>query len=95
MSVAEAQARISAREFAEWIAYYGMSPFGPQRDDIRSGVLGASLASMWAKKGSRLKASDFMPDFEKSKPENRQESQEQIWAKLRIFQKAHNDNLRR
>jgi len=36
MGVAEAQQRISAREFAEWAAYYQLEPFGEARADLRA-----------------------------------------------------------
>lgn len=86
MSVAEAQAKISAREFAEWVAYCGIAPFGPERDDVRIGILGAGLGNLWIGKGRKLKHTDFMPKFDAP----RQQSQQEIWSKLRAFASVHN-----
>ena len=33
MSVREAQEKVSSREFAEWVAYYSIQPFGEGRLD--------------------------------------------------------------
>lgn len=30
--------RIDSRELAEWLAYYEISPFGPERDELRESV---------------------------------------------------------
>ncbi len=68
MSVAEAQQRISSREFAEWVAYDRISPFGPERDDLRMGILASLIANVNrdAKKHPKpYKPADFIPEFAK------------------------------
>lgn len=62
-SVREAQQHIGADEFAEWLAYYTLEPFGPRRDDQRIGTLAAVLANLYSKKrGKKYKWSDFFPE---------------------------------
>ena len=62
----EAQCRCDAREFAEWMAFYRLEPWGEQRGDLRIGILAAVVANMFRKKGRRaLQPVDFMPKFEK------------------------------
>ena len=61
MSVAEAQDRISAREFAEWIAYGTVEPFGEERADLRAGIIASTVANANSRK--KFQASDFMPKF--------------------------------
>lgn len=38
MTVAEAQERVSAREFVEWQVYAKLEPFGEERQDLRSAM---------------------------------------------------------
>lgn len=64
MSVEEAQQRISALEFAEWMAYYRIEPFGEDRDDLRHGILCAVIAGLFAPKGKEPKPEDFIPRFD-------------------------------
>jgi hypothetical protein len=63
MSVRRAQAEISSAEFAEWIAYCGIDPFGEERDDLRAALVACTVANTFSKK--RYKPADFMPDFDK------------------------------
>lgn len=62
MPVGELQQRMSAREFAEWIAYYQLDPFGEERADLRVATLTALTANIYKKKGKPdFKPQDFMP----------------------------------
>lgn len=56
---------MDSREFAEWLAYYSLDPFGEQRGDLRAGIVASTIANAFRAKGSRLfRAGDFMPKFE-------------------------------
>lgn len=59
---------MSSREFAEWMAYMQVEPFGEQRMDYRFGILGAALGNimikLWSGKEGRLKPADFIPEVE-------------------------------
>ena len=46
MSVRQAQSEIDSREFSEWMAYWYLEPFGPERDDMRHGVVAATIANV-------------------------------------------------
>jgi hypothetical protein len=64
MTVAEAQARITAREFAEWQAFFTIEPFGEWRRDYRNGILVAATLNMWRGKGDKpVGPEDFVPVF--------------------------------
>ncbi len=64
MPVATAMREISSREFAEWIAYDQLEPFGEQRADLRAGITAATVANVNRGKGQRpFAAADFMPKF--------------------------------
>ena len=62
MSVRRAQAEIDAHEFAEWMAYMTLEPFGPNRDDLRAGTIAAVIANV--NRDSRKRSEPFSPgDF--------------------------------
>jgi len=63
MSVREAQQRIDSAEFAEWIAYHRIDPFGEFRDDYRFAMLCDVICKMQGTK-NKTKAEDFLLDFE-------------------------------
>lgn len=48
---------MSSREFAEWMAYNRLEPFGDLRADYRSGMLAALVAQAF---GADAKPEDFM-----------------------------------
>lgn len=67
-SVREAQERIDAHEFAEWLAYYALEPWGEERADLRAGIIASTVAngSRDAKKRPRpFRATEFMPQFDR------------------------------
>jgi hypothetical protein len=59
---------MSSHEFAEWIAYSQLSPFGDGRADLRMAILAATMVNMWKGKDDDKAATpdDFMPQFEKN-----------------------------
>lgn len=72
---------MSSREFAEWLAYYNLEPFGEVRADLRMATLAALIAN--ANRDARKRKEpytprDFMLTFEDEPPrENHQTWQEQ------------------
>lgn len=46
-TVADLQARMSSREFSQWIAFYEHRPFGPHWEDVRSAVGARNVAGSW------------------------------------------------
>ena len=82
MPVAQARRDIDSREFAEWIAYANVEPFGEQREDFRMGYIAAIICNMFLPRGSRrLTPRDFMPDFSPPKPQTGAE----MWARLTMI----------
>jgi len=47
-------------EFAEWMAYYQLEPFGEERADWRGAMVPYLLSCMFAKKGKKPKFQDFL-----------------------------------
>lgn len=67
MSVKEAQKRISAREFAEWMAYDRLDPIGRERDDWRAAAIMTVLANINRPKNRRpYTLKDFWPNWERA-----------------------------
>lgn len=61
-TIRELQARMDSREFSEWMAYYGIEPWGEDRADLRSGILASITANINRKKNTKpYSPIDFMP----------------------------------
>jgi len=88
MGVREAQARIGADEFAEWLAYGQLEPWGPEREDLRAAIVAATVASTLT--GRRFRPADFMPRF--GAP--RRADPHEMHATMRLFAEAHNEHHR-
>lgn len=66
MTVAELHQRVDAREFAEWMAFDRIEPFGDRRADLRSATVAATIANCHrGRSSSRIYPRDFMPDFDR------------------------------
>lgn len=64
MTLAECQARVGAREFAEWEAFYRLEPWGDYRADYRMGILAAVTVNQWrGKRDAPAMPDDFLPRF--------------------------------
>ena len=73
---------MSSREFAEWVAYSRIEPFGERRADLRSATVAQVMYNMWRGSSDPAKtAADFMPDFERAKGAQ-QQTVEQMQANL-------------
>lgn len=65
MSVRRAKAEITRREFVEWVEFEKQEPTGPERDDVRIGMLAAIVGEALGGKGSGAKVfRQFMRAFE-------------------------------
>jgi hypothetical protein len=70
---------ITSRQFAEWMAYAQLEPFGEERDDLRMGIVASTIANANRGKGQKAyKPTDFIPDFE---PETEEQAQARLMAK--------------
>lgn len=79
---------MSSREFAEWMAFFRIQPFGEWRGDFRTANVMALIANVNRdqKKSIEFSAQDFMPDFEKALDE--MEAQEEIPVHERVWNKV-------
>ena len=60
---------MSAREYAEWMAYSRVEPWGEERADLRAALICKVLADINTPKGKQgPKLEDFMLKFDREKP---------------------------
>jgi hypothetical protein len=53
---------IGSREFSEWMAYFRLEPFGAEREDMRAGIIAATIAN--ANRDPKKRPKPFTPgDF--------------------------------
>ena len=90
MPVAEAQARISSREFAEWMAYDRYHPIGPERLDLLAAMLAVTMVNLWrAPKCPAVRLDTFLPRWGPKKPVDGRT----LENKFKAFALAHNAQL--
>jgi hypothetical protein len=51
---------LTAQQWAEWVEFYGLEPWGPAVDDTRHGVLCATLLAPHLPRGAKADPRDFM-----------------------------------
>lgn len=65
MPVAELLDRISSRELTEWMAFYGVEPFGSRAEYYGHAIVAKTVADVNRKKGTKAyDIEDFIPKFE-------------------------------
>ncbi len=83
MTVRELLAKMDAREFAEWIAYARIEPFGEEVADHRAGTIASMIANV--NRGPRTDAYDalaFIPWRERPKPADLSEKIKRVFHEL-------------
>lgn len=91
MTVQELGERMTARELAEWRAFYDLEPFGDLRNDFRTGILASIISNMFREKRDKpLTPVDFMIHQDakpnrSSDPGTRRESQEKMIEALKTI----------
>lgn len=81
MPVCQAKRLCTAREFAQWIAYHGMEPWGEERADLRAGIIAATIANVNRGGGKAASPHDFMPDFDPQPKVQSLEEQKAVMAR--------------
>ncbi len=82
---------MSSSEFAEWIAFFQLQPFGEWRNDYRTATLMALISNVMTrtKDSDPVKApSDFMEQFDFEKALEAREAQEEIPEHERVWNKV-------
>jgi hypothetical protein len=77
--IGELQARMSSLEFAEYWAFHQIEPIGPEREDLRAGIVAATVANANRDRKRRPRPytpAEFMPKvptFEDDEPPDEEE----------------------
>lgn len=65
---------MSSYEFAEWIAYSQIEPFGQDRFDLPAAIIAATIANVHRPENHEpYTPSDFLPSFEPQEPQSWQD----------------------
>ena len=88
MTVRELLARVDSLELAEWMQFYGESPFGDERNDLQAGIIAATIANVNSGKGKAFQPIDFMP----YSAENKHQTQDDMKSILNIMAGNHGDS---
>jgi len=83
VTVQDLLVRISSSELTEWMAYYQMEPFGEERADLRSAIVASVTANAASKR--RFKPADFMPRFDRPKPQSEGSMRQMFQAAAKAF----------
>ena len=85
MTVADMSARMTTEEFADWLAFERVEPFGSPAAHWRSALIASILANVNRdpKKTKSFKISDFMPETSLSRTMASRAMSENILAHLR------------
>lgn len=77
-------ARLSARDFHEWMAFYQIDPWGDQRGDVQAGVIASTLANIHRDKhATPFTPRDFMWFTEREPTQDIEEAE--IERKIEAF----------
>jgi hypothetical protein len=68
--VAALQASITSEQFAAWMAYYEVEPWGEDRADLRMGILASATVAPHCRRGQAPKPASFLPKFGPRKPQS-------------------------
>jgi len=61
---------MSSAEFAEWLAYYQLEPFGQDRADLPGAIVAATIANVHRGDHEPYTPADFLPDFTPQEPQS-------------------------
>lgn len=91
MSVRRAQLEIDSAEFAEWMAYANLEPFGPVREDQRAGVVASIIANVNRDTSAHpdpFTVDEFFPRYEDVTAEEQTTDEERLKNKLTAWATA-------
>jgi len=68
MIVEEMLARMSSREFCEWLAFYRIEQFGTVREDLRAGEIASAIGNVSGVAKRAYRPRDFFADTLDQRP---------------------------
>ena len=77
--------QLSSREFDEWMAYYGLEPFGELRGDLQAGIVASTMVNMLSgKDAKKLSPGDFVL-FQQDQAEKKPRDAKELYAQFRSW----------
>ena len=68
---AEMLVRMSSAEVTEWMAFFGLEPFGSEVNFLGHAITASTIANVNRQKGQRVyKIDEFVPKFERKKAQS-------------------------
>jgi hypothetical protein len=91
MSVRRLLGEMDSREISEWMAYESVEPFGPWRDDVRAGVVAATVANVNRAKGAKpYMPTDFVLEFAPRKKVDEQAQVMAMYGQMQVIASVQN-----
>jgi len=82
--------RMSSTELTYWKAWWRIEPWGEYRADLRAGSVAAPLLNIQlARNADKYKASDWLMEFEKPKPQTPDEMKSALRSLAAAGRKKH------
>lgn len=80
-TVRELLCRVDSRELTEWLAYWGLEPWGEERADLRQAITSTLIGNANLRKGrTPFKVTDFMLSEKGIGRKNRRQTSRQMHA---------------
>ena len=93
-TVKETKRDMGMGEFASWLAYYRLDPWGEDRGDLRAGIVASTIANVHAgRRGKPFTARDFMPEYGKAAASKKPQTWQEMHATMARFGEAHNARI--
>jgi hypothetical protein len=87
-------AHMSAHEYAEWIAFSRIEPWGEERADYRAALICKVLADINTPKGKQpMKLTDFLLKFDQEKPTQSTEEMIGTVAQINAIYEAQGEEV--
>jgi hypothetical protein len=86
--------RIPSRLLTEWVAYYGLEPFGQERENMHAGLVASAVYNVNRDPKKRRKAfspADFMLEFDSAGAPKAEKSPQEIYGMFRTWAQLHRD----
>lgn len=84
--------RIPSRLLSEWMAYYGLEPFGQERENMHAGLVTSAVYNVNRdpkKHRKPFSPGDFMLEFDSAGAPKEARSPEEIYALFRTWAVVH------
>ena len=86
--------RIPSRLLSEWMAYYGLEPFGQERENMHAGLVASAVYNVNRDPKKHRKPfgpADFMMEFDSAGQPKAEKTAQEIYALFRAWAVVHGE----